>query len=836
VPSSPSTICSGTVLTLDATITGGATKFKYVWSGGVGTIANGVSTNNTSRTYNGATDTTSSITTATTGAFTLTVTDGNNCVVAANTPSITVNPSPSVTTNTFATDICMGTNTTVDSLYAITTGGSGTYSAFAWSTTGVPSGGTVTYGAQAKDTSAIVVNKTGTYTFKVIVTDANTCTASANATVTALSQSGPTVSMPAAGTLCINVAATLNSNAAAGSSPTLTYAWTASPTTGAGLPGTLTNSTVVVTPTAQGSYTYAIKVTDGNNCAVEGQSGLQVVNASIGVIPLGSTTNICTTGSGSGNASGTFALNGIVSGGSGTYSTYAWSGAVVTSPGSTTLNPTSSTTTSSTTATITSATAGTSQFDYTLTVTDNAGCTGSGTTANFSLVTGPSVSAPTITATTPCLNKTINLSGTISGGTTPYNYDWIPSTGATVTTASGSTSSTTVATTATTTTSGTKTFIFQVQDNNGCASGSQDSITIYSNPASKIVVDKTIACSTPATTINLTGSILTATVSPYTYSWTGSGVVNNTSSITTTAVPTATGTYKFTLIDANGCTGTSTSSTVTFDAATPSISNNCQPTYDNLLENNGVSWLWTTTSAGRFYTDATYSVLTDSSTSHLQAPFIKATGNYSVTISDANGCTGSGSITVGTCGLVLSVDLLTFTAEKQHSTVLLDWSTATETNNDHFVIQRSSEGLSWQDIGTVKGHTNSTVLQNYSFTDITPITGMNYYRLKLVETDGNVSYSGVRKVQFAGDWIVHVYPNPAQDYLVLEFNSDKEEKASLVIQTALGSSIFIKDQYLVKGLNRITLNQVQPLAQGTYFITLQTSANMFRAKFVKADK
>jgi len=68
---------------------------------------------------------------------------------------------------------------------------------------------------------------------------------------------------------------------------------------------------------------------------------------------------------------------------------------------------------------------------------------------------------------------------------------------------------------------------------------------------------------------------------------------------------------------------------------------------------------------------------------------------------------------------------------------------------------------------------------------------------------------------------------------VLEFNNDRDEKAAITIQSMSSSTIFTTEQQLVTGLNRITFNQVQRMAQGTYILILRTNENIFRAKFVK---
>jgi sugar lactone lactonase YvrE len=184
----------------------------------------------------------------------------------------------------------------------------------------------------------------------------------------------------------------------------------------------------------------------------------------------------------------------------------------------------------------------------------------------------------------------------------------------------------------------------------------------------------------------------------------------------------------------------------------------------------------------------------------------------------------------------LPVNFSSFTVQKNKNTILLQWSTATETNNSYFNIERRSEGTNWQPVGTVQGQGNSTSVQNYSFTDATPANGGNYYRIKQVDADGNFSYSAVRFINITGRWSVNAYPNPVISNLVLEFNNEKNETATIVIYNMAGKAILVKQQPVTQGFNHIVLSDVQTLAQGTYFIKLVTRANNYQSKFIRLGK
>lgn len=618
----------------------------------------------------------------------------------------------------------------------------------------------------------------------------------------------------------------------AATSSTNTYLWTATPA-GNGLGATGTKNTTA-TPTAAGSYTYTLKVSDANSCANTANTGTQTINPVPSASPLANNPAFCGT-------TGSVSLFGNASGGTSPL-TYSWSSTLVSGSATVALDDN---TLQNPTATLSSATNG-STLKFTITVTDANSCIGSGSTSSIVVSSIPVASATSSLASTACVGQTINLTGKVTGTTTaPYLYSWTPSSNSTVTTSSIQTSATTITTTASTTTAGNYQYGLSVFDANNCqATASTTSvIPINDNPVITLAADKTSVCANPLTTINLTGTLSTGTTSPYTYAWSGSGVTNNTSSITTTAAPTTSGNEQLIITDANSCKDTATVA-ITVDQATPyALGQNCGTRsgvgYVQLYEQNGVSWTWATLSGGqRYYTDNTLSPLTDSATSHLQGPYVIKTGTYTVTITNSAGCIGSGTVVISstTCGTVLPVSLLDFTAQKAKDYVALTWGTASEVNSDYFAVERSVNGFNWQTIGTVKAHGNSTIRQDYKYLDENPYMGINYYRLRQVDADGHFAYSEIRTVDFTNKWLVHIYPNPATDYLILEINSEKEDKGSISIQTSLGSTVFIKEQTLNKGRNLIRLNQIQPLAQGSYIITFATKDNIYRSKFVKGGK
>jgi hypothetical protein len=187
-----------------------------------------------------------------------------------------------------------------------------------------------------------------------------------------------------------------------------------------------------------------------------------------------------------------------------------------------------------------------------------------------------------------------------------------------------------------------------------------------------------------------------------------------------------------------------------------------------------------------------------------------------------------GTLAVTNCN-PLPVELLTFTGKMINGTVVLNWTTVMERNNQKFIIERSSNSSDWEAIGEVAGAGNVTTLTNYSFIDYTPLDGTSYYRLRQVDIDGAFAYSNVALLQTAGDQSVSISPNPFDDALFIKTTIQGEMNIS--IYDVLGRLMFHVNQ---KSDNDGTLRILQPeLVSGTYVVTVQAGEFVERQKVIK---
>jgi hypothetical protein len=114
----------------------------------------------------------------------------------------------------------------------------------------------------------------------------------------------------------------------------------------------------------------------------------------------------------------------------------------------------------------------------------------------------------------------------------------------------------------------------------------------------------------------------------------------------------------------------------------------------------------------------------------------------------------------------LPVVLVTFNATvTTDKTIFIHWSTQQEINSNNFTVERSSDGSNWTDIGTIKAKGFSSTVSDYSFTDLSPLNGVTYYRLRIMNLDGDVGLTETRIVRLSIEKSFLVFPNPAKDNL-----------------------------------------------------------------------
>lgn len=187
----------------------------------------------------------------------------------------------------------------------------------------------------------------------------------------------------------------------------------------------------------------------------------------------------------------------------------------------------------------------------------------------------------------------------------------------------------------------------------------------------------------------------------------------------------------------------------------------------------------------------------------------------------------------------LPVKYLSFTGNALNQSVVLNWVTSQETNNNYFEIERSFTGKDFAYIGiTLDGYENGTK-KEYSFKDNTSLLENKeviYYRLKQFDKDGKFSYSSILVVRLKSisKVDIQVSPNPFTERLTVRFTATENTTADVSIMNISGQSIINKKSNVSKGFNNLQIEGLSNLPSGTYFAIISVDGKIIGSqKIVK---
>ena len=186
-----------------------------------------------------------------------------------------------------------------------------------------------------------------------------------------------------------------------------------------------------------------------------------------------------------------------------------------------------------------------------------------------------------------------------------------------------------------------------------------------------------------------------------------------------------------------------------------------------------------------------------------------------------------------TTGIPLALAACTLTAITQPQEVLLQWTTTQTVIPDLFLIGRSRDGVSWEDLGRVNGSIELPGLP-WSFEDKSPLSGRNFYRLKMI-AGATEYFSSVVSLSYPGKvkGIGNLYTAGGGSQLLAEIHSTKNQVILLTISTAAGVPV-IHRSYPVTTSNANVTVDISALAKGVYFLTLtDEDANRSTKSFLK---
>lgn len=188
---------------------------------------------------------------------------------------------------------------------------------------------------------------------------------------------------------------------------------------------------------------------------------------------------------------------------------------------------------------------------------------------------------------------------------------------------------------------------------------------------------------------------------------------------------------------------------------------------------------------------------------------------------------------------VLTVNLLSFNANLvAGDKVKLDWTSSGEENFNGFEVQRSADNSNWTVINTINATGNGNAAENsYMDTDINPLPGKSFYRLRMISGGGTYRYSDVRTVTIRkGIQDITVSPNPASETAQLSILSLQNAEAGMTIIDMNGRVVYQQTMAVTKGMNNIDIPVVQKLNNGMYIIQVRMQEETITEKLVISKK
>lgn len=177
---------------------------------------------------------------------------------------------------------------------------------------------------------------------------------------------------------------------------------------------------------------------------------------------------------------------------------------------------------------------------------------------------------------------------------------------------------------------------------------------------------------------------------------------------------------------------------------------------------------------------------------------------------------------------ILPVTIANINAKSYENAIIINWSTSSELNSRYFEIQRSTDGQNFRKMGVVSAAGNSNVVQQYFFRDELPANGKNFYRLKVVDLDGQYELSKIVNVQVKTTKNMLIKSsaiNRPSGKLSLELESGGNSNVNIFVTDINGRIFYRSEKFLIEGHNLIT-DKVSLPSKGIYYLRISSAENL----------
>jgi hypothetical protein len=181
---------------------------------------------------------------------------------------------------------------------------------------------------------------------------------------------------------------------------------------------------------------------------------------------------------------------------------------------------------------------------------------------------------------------------------------------------------------------------------------------------------------------------------------------------------------------------------------------------------------------------------------------------------------------------VLAANLLSFTAKRNENAVQANWSTSLEDNIASFGLERSADGKQFSEIQVLQPTEGTGEINDYAATDNSPISPVGYYRLRMTDMEGAISYSAIQTVDFsASAATINCYPNPTVNQVNIRINNKQTAVYGCMVATIDGKILYRSTRPLAQGTQQIPIDLSSVAYRGMLVISLESAENGVHENF-----
>jgi hypothetical protein len=223
-------------------------------------------------------------------------------------------------------------------------------------------------------------------------------------------------------------------------------------------------------------------------------------------------------------------------------------------------------------------------------------------------------------------------------------------------------------------------------------------------------------------------------------------------------------------------------------------------------------------------------------TADITLPPLAAAGTYTVTVTNPDGQTTTTTFNLASPCAPVPVALVSFTGKPVNKTVELNWRTTSEFNFKNYDVEKSADGINFQNLVQVAARGGANVPANYATVDHYPYPNYSYYRLKTINIDGSYAYSEIVRVKTENRAIslTRLFPNPTSSFINYEIVAANAQTLSVEIFDIAGRKMMNQTIHLSQGINEKQLNLTN-MSAGSYIIQFKDAQDnvIEKAKVIK---